>query len=54
MKMSKQRRKARSAFKHSKRVERYPTVMGSAVTIPVVYIRGRRFTIPQCAKQRDR
>ena len=53
MKLSKMRKKARAAFNFPRRVIQWAQVLGSAVTVPVVYIRGRRFTIPQAAVQRD-
>lgn len=67
MKVSKQRAKARSAFKRPRNIqykdeggtvhpERFYLVDNchpAEAVIPVVVIRGRAFTRPQCARQRD-
>jgi len=62
MKLSKMRKKARSAFKKPRNI-RYRGDDGrlfmlpdpcTGVTVPVVVVRGRQFTKPQCAVQRDR
>lgn len=59
MKLSKMRRKARSAFKHPRRIlfrddagviDARPGV-GDEVVVPVVVVRGRVFTRPQAARQ---
>lgn len=58
MKVSKQRRKARSLFKRGMTYHRYPDGgLGNqpqeGVSVEVALVRGRQFTKPQAAKQRD-
>lgn len=63
MKVSKQRRKARSLFKRGLQLHRWPdgsifwapatAADGVGASVGVVFIRGREFTRPQCARQKD-
>jgi len=55
MKLSKMRKKARSAFNMRKRVVDLIQLNDPhRVPVPTVFMRGRSFTKPQCAVQRDR